>query len=832
MRRVKQSSLDRLNLMLSVEDLVSGLSIDREHMELTETDLRFPCPLHVPDPPGDRSVQIDRSTRYGWCRNNRCSFNQGGSLLWLYSRALRQDMIEVAEALAARKKLQLEYEFWIGDATAPQTDSFAYVLASAKAGVFEVVPVDELPALARLHPEGARFNPLRFESRDAEEVRERRGREALPLLGNLYLVLKAPVLPGARGADEGLDLALADARFLCRELMERYRVPEEGVAPFFCADGIHLEVDYRVFGAQPDPALARIYRRMAFMLGGVDDQAPARPLPGGGSGHPARTPTLVQDAYQPEFMWPLEGTRGGAQGIHKIWVSVHELLEKEARYLRELAREPRRPLDPLLRLSLERLARGLFLCVQERETRGRPALTAVLGEGSGRPAAAAPSREAVAPSARAATQSGAGFGRAAAVAITAPAVVDSSLPPSGRATLDRGAPASATSTPAKEDRVSATSGPTAGKPRPAAERPPAPAAMGVQSGTAPPTSSAGPAVRAAAAGRPAPPQARPESSVADLLARLTSRDRVPIPVTAFGSKTHPGDGLNQALQGGLHAGQVVGLAGATGEGKTTFALQLADGVAFDNLQRERDSQPTVPVLYLSGQTQPEALLMKSLSRLGKLDSSEILRGKSQTKDLQDALRIYQSFHRHMSVRQAGPDPGLEALRRSMEDLVRGGAHGALVVVDPLAALAPFEAADGSTQSQLCRRLAALARELPVAVLVVLSCRSAGRGGPLDYAEELAPVAEWFDVLLGLKTDIEIDRAGGVLMLDERVGWKKEWKAELKRKADAAPLKRGGIDYREVWKTEYSVLMTLKSRWQIPVHIAYHFHKAVHRFEEI
>lgn len=333
---------------------------------------------------------------------------------------------------------------------------------------------------------------------------------------------------------------------------------------------------------------------------------------------------------------------------------------------------------------------------------------------------------------------------------------------------------------------------------------------------------------------PAPAAQRPPaaSSLADQLARLTSRQQLPVTVTAFGSKAHAGDGLNQTLQGGLQIGQVIALVGAAGEGKTSFALQLADGVAFDNIQRERDAQPAVSVLYLGGQARPEALLLKSLSRLGKLDSGEILRGRTQPKDLQDALRVYQSFHHHIQVRSCGPDPELILLRRALEEILARGARAALVVVDPLRSLAPWDAGESEATQRLCRRLAALARELPIAVLALISCRSAGRGGPLDYAEELTPLSEWADVILGLKTDVDLERAGGVLSLDERVGWKKEWKAELKRKADASPLKRGGIDYREVWKTEYSVLMTVKSRWQTPVHTAYYFHKAVHRFEEI
>jgi hypothetical protein len=851
MRRIKQASLDRLNLTLTAEDLIRGLRIDPARMELSESELRFPCPLHDADAGEPRGVRIDRATRYGWCASPRCPFNPGGSLLWLYARALRQDLSEVAEALAPARKLDLEYEFWIGEAAVAQTDAFAYVEArGAPEAPIEVVHVDDLAALVRLHPDSAAVNPLRFEVRLAEEIRQRRRQQSLPLLGNFYLLLRAAPPAGRRGPGDGLEMALADARFICRELVDRYRVPEEALSLHFCWEGLHLEVDHRIFGAQPDPHLARTWRRMAFLLGGVDEGSPARPLHGGLSGHPARCPTLAQEAYGPDFMWPCPGTRQGSPPVHKIWISLHELMEKDLRYLRELALEPRRPLDPPLRLSLERLARGLFLCALEQEARGGAALP-LLGEDlprkggaasapGARPQAAAPAQASIPAPARGAAKAG-----AAAAAAVPPGEAAAPAAAIGRGTAGSegggagGSRAAAVAEAGMEEAMSsADASRSQGAARPGAAAGAAAAPAAAASGAAsapgrsapvgPPPASAPAAAPHAAASTPF----HPASSLADLMARLTGKRQGPIPITAFGSKTHPGDGLNQALQGGLHVGHVIGLAGATGEGKTTFALQMADGLAFDNVQRERDGQPPVAVLYLSGQARPEALLLKTLSRLAKLDSGDILRGRTQQKDLQEAQRIYQSFHRHLSVRPCVPDPDLAGARRALEEMLRGATRLAALFVDPLGALGHGEGADAGSGVRLLRRLGALARELPVAVVAVISTRAAGRGGPLDYAEELAPLAEWLDTLFGLKTDAEIDRAGGVMSLDERSAWKKEFKAELKRKADAAPLKRGGIDYRELWKSEYSVLMTLKSRWQNPVHSAYHFHKAVHRFEEI
>ncbi|MEE9218807.1 MAG: AAA family ATPase [Acidobacteriota bacterium] len=813
MRRVKQLSLDRLNLLLDIGDLQEGFGLESKSIEISNTDVRFPCPLHPPTDSEPRSVGIDRITRYGRCRHSRCSFGQGGSLLWLYSRAKRQDLLEVAEALAPRKKLHLEYEFWIGDTPGPRTDSFVHAEALVD-GHRQVISVDEIGKVVERCPVGARVSPLRTEVRDPEQVRRRRQAGSLPLLGNLYAVMKAPVLRGPRGAEEGLELALADTRFVCRELMERYQVPEEALGIYFCSEGIHLEVDFRVFGALPDPTLARIYRRIVFLLGGVDEQAPARPLPGSGRGQPAHCPTLEQNAYTHDFLWQCEGSRAEQGGRYKIWVSLNELLEKDARDLHELAAGSRRPLDPLLRVSMERLARGLYIYALESESGSPPFEVRPMGEVLSGAAAPRVQKPAVA----AEVLQGAGPGVAPPARALSARAASTKAPASGVVTAE----ATSGSAPRGVRTLASSSAPKARSARRAAAREPAPAhAAGAISSSA---------VRQPAA---APgPEAPAGSSAADLLARLLSRDQAPIPISAFGSKTHAGTGMNQVLQGGLHVGQVVGLAGATGEGKTTFALQLAGGVAFDNLQRERDNQPIVPVLYLCGQARPEALLLKNLARLGKLDAGEILQGRSKPRDFQEAMRIYQSFHRHLNMEIATPDPDLEQVHRAVEHLLRPGARAVLLVVDPLLSLAAYEVLPEGAGARMLRRLGALARELPVAVVVVIACPPAGRGGPLGYVEALAPLAEWTDVLLGLKTDLEIERAGGVMSLDERLNWKKELKVNLRRKAEEAPLKRGGIDYREVWKTEYSVLMTLKSRWQYPIHTAYYFHKALHRFEEI
>jgi replicative DNA helicase len=74
--------------------------------------------------------------------------------------------------------------------------------------------------------------------------------------------------------------------------------------------------------------------------------------------------------------------------------------------------------------------------------------------------------------------------------------------------------------------------------------------------------------------------------------------------------------LNEALSGGIEAERLVVLLGAPNTGKTTFAHQIADHIA--------DSGR--PVLYVTSEDRPAALVAKTLARIGGIDYTPVLKG--------------------------------------------------------------------------------------------------------------------------------------------------------------------------------------------------------------
>lgn len=94
--------------------------------------------------------------------------------------------------------------------------------------------------------------------------------------------------------------------------------------------------------------------------------------------------------------------------------------------------------------------------------------------------------------------------------------------------------------------------------------------------------------------------------------------------------------LNTALSGGLERDRLYVLLGAPGSGKTTLANQICDHIG-----RER------PVLYVSSEDTPMALLAKTIARRGLIEYSAVLRGYSDERD-----RINAAFAEYREQQQA------------------------------------------------------------------------------------------------------------------------------------------------------------------------------------
>jgi replicative DNA helicase len=75
-------------------------------------------------------------------------------------------------------------------------------------------------------------------------------------------------------------------------------------------------------------------------------------------------------------------------------------------------------------------------------------------------------------------------------------------------------------------------------------------------------------------------------------------------------------GLNEILSGGIESQRLLILLGAPNTGKTTFAHQMADFIASSGR----------PVLYVTSEDTPNALIAKTLARTGKVDYTPVLKG--------------------------------------------------------------------------------------------------------------------------------------------------------------------------------------------------------------
>jgi len=222
--------------------------------------------------------------------------------------------------------------------------------------------------------------------------------------------------------------------------------------------------------------------------------------------------------------------------------------------------------------------------------------------------------------------------------------------------------------------------------------------------------------------------------------------------------------LNQVLNG-LGQGLFI-FAGPPSSGKTTFLKQLADQVA----EKEQ-----IPVLFFSFEQSAEELRIKTLARLAKVNSRDIIKGRT-TKTVEEypggptveiwtlvegAGKKYQDFGRFMRIVEADRETTIGKIRiLAQAAKQQTGADRVLIVIDYLQILPVQNQKDfGSTKDRvdwICSELRRLARDLNSPVIAISSeNREAYKGnskptlaafketGGIEYSADVA-VALWTD----------------------------------------------------------------------------------------
>jgi replicative DNA helicase len=226
-------------------------------------------------------------------------------------------------------------------------------------------------------------------------------------------------------------------------------------------------------------------------------------------------------------------------------------------------------------------------------------------------------------------------------------------------------------------------------------------------------------------------------------------------------------GLNDVLSGGFEPGRLVCALGAPNTGKTTLIHQIAEHIASTGR----------PVLYVSSEDTPSALVAKTLSRVGKVNYNAVLKGWESEKDkINTAIATLRDLPSKDRLRYLDAIDGvtLDIIReKAAEHFAKfsdenGGGPG-VIVVDYLQRIArAIKTMSGMTQdlrevvTMVSERLRSLARELDCTVIAITAQNRTGYtrssdGNSLASAKESGDIEYTCDVMLALIEDKDKNR---------------------------------------------------------------------------
>ncbi|MCS6987399.1 MAG: replicative DNA helicase [Sphingomonadaceae bacterium] len=204
-------------------------------------------------------------------------------------------------------------------------------------------------------------------------------------------------------------------------------------------------------------------------------------------------------------------------------------------------------------------------------------------------------------------------------------------------------------------------------------------------------------------------------------------------------------GLNNKL-GGLHASDLIVLAGRPGMGKTALATNIAFHCAWRHVLEEEQGSAVrngAPVAFFSLEMSAEQLALRILAERSGINSEDLRTGRIAQRQFNDLARAAEELQRLPLYIDDTPALSIAGLRTRARRLKRQKGVG-LVVVDYLQLLQGSLRAGSENRvleiSEITRGLKTLAKELDVPVLALSQLSRAVENRP-DRRPQLADLRE-------------------------------------------------------------------------------------------
>ena len=369
---IVQDSINDLNMAL---DPLSVLELmEAKNIQEGQNEVRAFCSIHRSD--NQRSLAIDKTNHIGICHNTGCVANEGGNLIQLYAWAKDVKFDEAAKELAETINFSLEYTTKKSTSTAEKefTDDFRYVeFAHGENGGFkrnQIIEVSKIAEWQNKHEgENCYRTYVQYDSDNLSKLYPENAKKPPTVIGNFPMDFDNPFDPNwdlasakarlqntvfkdIKSFEQGLKCCCYDAKEVIDKLMSNCDVPQEAIIVSFSGRGIHVEVDFRVFGAEPiyEDELMKKYKQIFLVLAEVDAEAEKVVLEwdyekdrAAKLALKAKYQTIDAAMYTNRRLWRLANSVNTKSGLFKVNIPTNQFLEKfsDIEWILDFAKEPK-----------------------------------------------------------------------------------------------------------------------------------------------------------------------------------------------------------------------------------------------------------------------------------------------------------------------------------------------------------------------------------------------------------------------------------------------------------------------------------------------------------